>query len=135
MNKCVYCHREIRELRLVTVGKEQEPLACCGEDCARGTLQFYRFFERTKAVFLAGITVSMALLFAGVILLSMRRMQPGAYAMGAAMSLLGLIILLFPFATPQTFNLLGIRKTVWFVRLLGVAIIALGPLTAYWLMT
>lgn len=134
-SKCVYCNNEIHEPHAVVVGKEKDALTCCSETCVKKVLAFYRFFDRTKVFFFIGIAVSMILLFVSVFYLTVRQMLVGSIWMGASLALLGLIIVLFPFATPQTFNALGIRKTVWITRLIGLCVIALGPLLAYFVRT
>ena len=55
--------------------------------------------------------------------------------MGVSISLLGLIILPFPFATSQTFSLLGIRKSIWVTRLIGIGVVVLGSFLAYFVRT
>lgn len=133
MNKCAYCHHEIHEPHPVVAGKEQASLTCCSKTCAEKVLAFYSFFDRTKVFFFLGLAFFMILLFGSVFLLSLKHMWMGSLLMGASFVLLGLLVILFPFATPQTFDLLGIKKTVWVTRLLGLCVMALGPLLTYWL--
>lgn len=133
MDKCAYCHREMHELYPVSVGEDKEPLTCCCDDCSQKAIAFYRYFDRTKVLFYVGIGISLvAQLVAPFFLLgSMKTL--GAVGTGASFSLLGLIIVLFPFATPQTFAMLGIRGTLRLTRLIGIVMVLLGPLLAYWM--
>ncbi|AFA50078.1 hypothetical protein [Acetobacterium woodii] len=133
MNKCAYCHNEIHEPHPVVAGKNQDSLVCCSESCVEKVLAFYNFFDRTKIFFFIGLTLFMILLFGSVFLLSLKNMWLGSLLMGSSFGLLGLLVILFPFATPQTFDLLGIQKTISVTRLLGLFVLALGPLLTYWL--
>ena len=46
--------------------------------------------------------------------------------MGSSLALMGLTMLLFPLATPQTFEIFGIYKTIWITRILGICVIIIG---------
>jgi hypothetical protein len=105
---------------------------CCGE-CESKALGFYRFFKKTKAIFITGIILVFALLFVAILFLSAGHMGVGGIIMGGSVSLLGAVTAVFPFATPQTFAMLGIHKTVMLTRALGIAVTALGPVLAYWM--
>lgn len=135
MNKCAYCHEEVSDPHSVVTGKEKDCLICCSETCAEKALSFYNYFDRTKVFFVIGLAISMVLLFVSIILLSIRQMWNGSIFLGVSFSLLGLIILLFPFATPQTFSSLGIRKAIWVTRLFGIGVMALGLFLAYFVRT
>ncbi len=135
MNKCAYCHEEVGDPHSVVAGKEKDSLICCSDTCAEKTRSFYNYFDQTKVFFFIGLAISMVLLFVSVILLSIKHMWNGSIFMGVSISLLGLIVLLFPFATPQTFSFLGIRKAIWVTRLIGIGVMALGPFLAYFVRT
>lgn len=130
MVKCIYCNRKEKLLRPLTVGKEQTPVECCSEECAEKTRAFFAFFDRTKPLFFIGIGLSMALIFCSAVILTAVGLLPGGILMGAAFAVLGITALLFPFATPQTFAIFGIRKTLWLTRGLGLFCILIAPLIA-----
>lgn len=135
MNKCAYCHGEVSIPHSIVVGNENDCQICCSDTCAEKTRSFYNYFDQTKVLFFIGLAISMVLLFVSVILLSIKQMWNGSIFMGVSISLLGLIVLLFPFATPQTFSFLGIQKAIWVTRLIGVGAVALGPFLAYFVRT
>lgn len=130
---CAYCGRKSDILHTVAAGKDKTPLSCCSEGCEAKAKRFYGFFDHTKYIFLAGIAVSVIMLFVSVFMLSAGNTETGDSLIGISMSFLGVIVMVFPFATPQTFDLLGIRKTVLLTRILGVFVIALGPLLELWM--
>ena len=130
MSRCAYCHRDI-EIPHTASQPDGEPLPCCSEDCIERLDAFYGFFEHTKILFFAGIVLSILLLLVSAFLLLLRHMLPGSILFGSSLSLLGLIVTIFPFATPQTFAMLGVRRTLLVTRLLGVVIFLSGPLMAW----
>lgn len=55
--------------------------------------------------------------------------------MSSGLALIGLDVLAFPFATPETFSIFGIKKAICVTRVLGVFIILISPLIGYLLWT
>lgn len=135
MSKCVYCHKEIENLHPVIAGKDKETLSCCNDDCSKKTQSFYQFFDHTKNIFILFIIVIVVLLFASSIILSTGKSLLGGILMGLDFVLLGLTITIFPFATPQTFSIFGIKKTLFIVRIFGIILIALSPLLVLFLIS
>lgn len=127
MDKCFYCNKKIEFPLPVEVGKDKKIVNCCNDDCAKKVLAFYHFFEQKKILFYIGITLVMILLFVGPIVIFKMKLL-GNILLGLSLFLMGLTFLLFPFATPQTFQMLGIKKTIWLVRIIGICIIVLSPL-------
>ncbi len=48
------------------------------------------------------------------------------YSVGIITSLIGVVIVIFPFATPETVNWLGLKKAIIAVRTAGFLTIAIG---------
>lgn len=127
MDKCFYCNTKT-ELSLTTqIGKDKETVTCCSNDCIQKTGSFIQFFERRKSIFYVGIALSLILLFTGVFTI-IEVKTAGAALMGSAVVLLGLTSVLFPFATPQTYRLFGIKKTTRVTRIIGTCAVLLGLL-------
>ena len=135
MSKCVYCNKNTDTLHPVVVGKDKETVTCCCDDCDEKTLAFYQFVDRTKPLFIIGIVFSLLAIFAAVFVLTAKNLWLGGILLGSGFALLGLTVIIFPFGTPQTFELFGIRKTLWIVRIMGVIVILLSPLMAFFVMT
>ena len=135
MGKCAYCNREVVGPVPTSVG-EGTVLTCCCDDCKGRTLAFYRNFEKYKSLFIIGIILSVVLIFVGVFVNAFTgSVFLLAVFFASGLAALGLICLLFPFATPETFSLLGIKKTVLAVRVMGVVIILASPLVAFFVMS
>jgi hypothetical protein len=69
-----------------------------------------------------------------VIALTFEIMKFGSIFMSSGVALIGLDALVFPFATPQTFEIFGIKRAVPLTRAIGVCVIILSPLLAYLLL-
>jgi hypothetical protein len=135
MDKCVYCHKEIEKVNTFTAEKNGDQLTCCSDVCKQKTSAFLNYFEKTKLYFYIGIFLSVGLVMAGVIVNAMTNsITLLAVLMAGGFILLGIIIILFPFATPQLFTSCGIRKALRIVRLVGIVIILLGPIMALYLL-
>ena len=124
MKKCFYCNTKSEMPEIITF--ENESITICGDECSAKTISFIQFAERTKVFFVIGIVVSIVMTF-GTIFAVFSELV-GLVLLCAGWSLLGLTICVFPLATPQTFQLLGIKKTVKLTRVIGVLIIATTPL-------
>jgi hypothetical protein len=124
MALCAYCSNDIETPHPVAVDKGTE-LVCCSGECAGKTSEFLAFFRRFKPAFAAGLALSLVVLFAGVFVLSAQVKLIGGLLMGTGFSLMGLTVVLFPFATPQTFSMLNIRKAVRYTRLIGICAVAI----------
>lgn len=127
MIKCFYCNNKTERPLTIQIGQDKETVTCCSDDCTQKALSFIQLYERKKYIFYTGIALSLVLLFAGVFTIIEVKIA-GAALMGSALSLLGLTALLAPFATPQTYQLFGIKKTTRVTRIIGACVIILGPL-------
>lgn len=126
MDKCFYCNSRIEQPHTAEVGTDKQTVTCCSEDCIQKTNSFLQFFERKKLPFYIGIALSLVILFTGAFTIIEAKIV-GAAFMGSALVLLGLTSLLTPFATPQTYQLFGIRKTTRITRIIGICVMLLGP--------
>lgn len=52
-------------------------------------------------------------------------------AVGILVSLLGMLVIIFPFTTPETIHWLGIKKSIILMRALGVLTILIGIFIAF----
>ena len=126
MQKCFYCNKEIETPQSMTI--ENETFVCCSDKCSKKTLAFSQFVKRTKLFFGLGLFISLALLFGSTFSFILTNKQIGIILLCFGWVLLGLTICVFPFATPQTFQMLGIQKTELLVRIFGIIIIATTPI-------
>lgn len=127
----MYCHREMETLFPAAVGKDRTVITCCSDECVHKSERFMDFFDRHKTHFLILLAVAAAVFFSGVLILDGINKAVGSAVFSAGFGLFGFDVFLFPFATPQTFDLLGIRGTAALARVLGAAIVAASPFLAY----
>ena len=127
MQKCFYCSNKTDAMKTITVKKET--LSCCDDECSARTLAFIGFTERAKVFFITGLVVSTVMILSLTFSVMFSALT-GIILFCGGWALLGLTICIFPFATPQTFQWLGIRKTVILTRLVGILIIVTTPIWA-----
>jgi hypothetical protein len=77
-----------------------------------------RFMERVSRFGLAFVLL-MILLSIGVVMAAATSHQ----FVGLAVGLMGVMLVVFPFASPQVVNAIGIQKSITFARSLGVGLI------------
>lgn len=135
MIKCVYCNKEVETPYSATCGEDNKTVTCGNDDCAKRTEAFFRFGERAKPFFTVGIIISLIFIFVSVIFLTIGKMVVGSILIGTGFALVGLTMLIFPLATPQTYSMYGIRKTTLITRIIGLCIVIAGPLLALYVMS
>lgn len=119
--KCMYCNKKIPEGIENAVIEKIDGLTCtfCGEKCKEDCENFLSFAKKYEKLFLVLIFVPMILCtFASFIL--------GEWVVCLMMVILGAAITLFPFCTPQTIQLTGVKKSVLIGRILGIVLIGMG---------
>ena len=110
--RCGYCGRK-------TGGGE-----FCSRDCES---RYEKTLEKDRGKigwFVLGMAAGMAVMFWGVFSFRDR-------LMGTGLLLMGLTVLLLPFTTPETTELLGYRRSRMLGRLLGLLLAAVGVWTGW----
>lgn len=127
MTHCCYCGKAMDAPNPIVVGKDREVVSCCSDACAERTRRFYGFVDRTLPLFWIGIILSTGMVMAGS-LFSATGKAAGLTSLlaGCGLGLMGLVSILFPFGTPECFQWVGIRRTVWAVRALGALTMGFG---------
>ncbi|MDP4152778.1 MAG: hypothetical protein Q8865_04950 [Bacillota bacterium] len=125
MEKCLYCGKSIETPHTATAGKKNEPITCCCETCVKKAQRFYRYVDFTLPFFWLGVIASICLIVYTAFT------TPNLMYVWGGLSLLGLTALLFPFATPETFSMLGIKKAAIITRILGAAIMIAGAILMF----
>ena len=129
MSRCYYCHNNIENPFPVQLGTDTMVVSCCSEDCANKATAFFEFFKRIKTLFCIVLGIIFAIFMVSSFIIIAAKFI-GSILMGSSLALMGLLFLLFPFATPQTFQIFGIKKTIWITRIISIASIALGYMIA-----
>ncbi len=121
--RCLWCGKETgenyREIMLPAKrpGPPGESAIVCSAACERSALEALKFVRKNSYLFLAGIVSGLVLAVLGGFTRTLRL---------AGVFVIGLTALLFPFVTPQTVKIFGLRRGMMLGRLLGVILLVLG---------
>jgi hypothetical protein len=120
--KCLWCGIKKEDLFEEEIKYKNQILKAyfCNKKHINETIKFIQFAEKHYWHFFIGIIV---FFIVGLII-----MLNGFINLGALIALagLGLTIIIFPFATPQTNELLGLKRSIIIVRFLGIICILIG---------
>ncbi|HEX8615967.1 MAG TPA: hypothetical protein VF911_00160 [Thermoanaerobaculia bacterium] len=124
-NVCVWCHMAGSEsLEMVECDRERVPV----HPSHRALLESY--CDETKAAkwrFLGGIGASILLGHIGVLLLLLSPAETfGAVTAGVATAICGATLIRYPFATPETLSLIGVRRSIVAGRVAGCLIVTIA---------
>ncbi len=108
MNKCKYCGKKIYD----------DSFFCCNQ-CEINYKEITRKDNRNIGYFIAGIIIGFLIMFCGVLF-------NNNFVIGIGIMLMGSIILLLPFTTPETIAFLGYYKSKIIGRILGILMIVVG---------
>jgi len=122
--KCAWCKEPSQEIILgeFTFRGTTFHADFCSFDHVEETRRFLKFAETHFVHFFLGLIVPGIL---GIILVVINLSSLGVFTTLAG---IGITSIIFPFATTQTNDLLGFKKAIILVRILGIIIIGLGIL-------
>ena len=112
------------EVKEVTFKSSVEEIAICCQECEDRLVAFCRYAESHVWHFFAGILLLPAL--GGVIAVWRESVDSGALGylvMGVGM---GAAIIKYPFVTPQTAKMLGMKKGILLARIIGTLLVLAG---------
>lgn len=119
--KCMYCNKKIPGEMENGIIEKIDGMTCsfCSETCKEDCEKFLGFAKKYEKLFLALVFIPMIICtFASFIL--------GEWVVCLMIVILGATLTLFPFCTPQTIQLTGVKKSVLIGRILGIALIVGG---------
>jgi hypothetical protein len=120
--RCVWSHRHDPGTRPITLRPGERYAEETVWVCPAHEEQFRRFYAyaaRYGSTFIALIGLIVLAGF-GLVLFE------SSVGLGLLLMGIGAVMLVFPFATPQTVQMLGVRTSVWLVRLGGLLMIGFG---------
>lgn len=131
--RCLYCNKSsaaapLTESTTKLTGFASSGYYYCSEACHEGILQFDKRVKENSARFLVLITVS-ALSFIPLLVLSFLSEYGSVFIpLSCALPLIciGIVLIMYPFATPETNNWWGIRKSIKVVKRSGYALVLCG---------
>ncbi|MGL4991905.1 MAG: hypothetical protein ACRCYE_05525 [Sarcina sp.] len=120
--KCLYCGKNISDVSTaIKVGEKFDEYYVCDEYCEEKFNSFNKYVKKNSKFFLLGILGIFIIYLIGLIFNAF-------YAISFLLFSLGILLYIFPFATPQTNQIFGIKKSIKIVKLLGSALFILGLL-------
>ena len=129
MKRCFYCGTK-KEVFVTFEKPRCESLRrykYCDGKCVNNTNEFKGLIDKTKKLFWTGIGTAVFLCLLGIILSSFF-LIPAMILMTFSFFILGLTIVLLPVPTPEFLAMLGIKKMLIVVRVIGVSLMVLSPL-------
>ena len=125
-DKCFWCSKESPELTKTQIefrGKSEE-ISICGASCEKELRNFARYAESHIKHYLVGLALAIV---AGLFLTFWRiKIDYGALGVFTIFAGSGLVLIKFPFVTPQTVASLGAKRAISTGRVLGAISIVLG---------
>ena len=128
MQKCMWCNKKSNELmeffvpnsNLSSSNPLEKPYFVCPEH-EQKLRKFYNYAKRYAPAFIGLLALSLvSLIIAGGY--SSKNLFIASFAS------MGLIIIIFPFCTPQTITMVGVAKSIIIARILGGIIFASGAI-------
>lgn len=124
--KCDWCHRPSGDLEVkeVTFKSSVEEITICSQECEDPLVAFYRYAESRVWHFLAGLLLLPAI--GGAVAIWRENVDNGALGyliMGVGM---GAVIFKYPFVTPQTVQMMGMKKGILLGRMIGALLVLAG---------
>jgi hypothetical protein len=101
----------------ILIKRTEKQFYGCSDECTNKTNAFWRYALRTQFLFWIGVVSTVVLCFIGFVNLSF--IAIGLYVLGITM-------VLFPFATPETISSLGVKKSILSVRVSAIFIFLLA---------
>lgn len=114
--KCLWCNKPCEND--IPIKDDEETYACCSVECKIKAEKFLKYAKKTGPIFLILTIACIVTILIG----SVSNHKIVYYSMAA----MGVIVLIFPFCTPQTTQVVGLKKSILIGRCLGILVIALG---------
>jgi len=105
--------------------KEDVELHYCSSECHNEIMDYSSFVNENAGRFLWFITVIVILNIVLPLVLTFIIIPAVPFASAFLLSLLGLIIFIYPIATPETNQMMGIRKSVRLVKRIELSLIVI----------
>ncbi|MGL4774040.1 MAG: hypothetical protein ACRC2K_10775 [Clostridium sp.] len=118
--RCGYCGKKLNGDLIV-----REENFFCNKDCIEEYDKFKELVERKSKSFIISIVLSLALMFIGMLTVAINEIIGVVVISIGTLILFGSMIV-FPFATPETVKLIGIKKSVMLVRILAIIAIIIS---------
>ena len=119
---CAYCGK--RQAHIIE--EDNGEYAFCNKVCQKSYSTAMKNMKKNSKWFYAGLAVSVVIMLAGAFSSIFIGETYLPYIVGGSIMMMGTVIILFPFCTPQTIKKLGIRKSETLARISGMGLELLG---------
>ncbi len=132
MSKCANCGKEDASIEFEAYtwhggSKKNVKFICCSEECKREAEQFITYVNKNVRKFITLIIIGTLSFIPFIILYSIYKNDIfGVFSAVAPLAIIGLAIYKYPFSTPQTNSVLGLKKASRTVKVIGLSLIAAG---------
>jgi hypothetical protein len=129
--KCAWCNKENEQIKQIKVLTKKGFGPNLQETtyfvCLEHEQKFRKFYDRVRRYALLFIGLSAISLLGLIVsaLLANNNYLFG-YLLIASFAFIGLVFIIFPFATPETIEMVGVAKSIRLVRIIGTVIFAIG---------
>lgn len=108
MKKCGYCGKEVKG-----------ELDFCSDGCEKSYKDENEKDERRIKYFAGGI-------FLGLLVIAVSAFTKSVFMVGIGVIIMGIVVFLLPFTTPETIAFLGYKRAKTAGRIAGIVLIAVG---------
>ena len=108
MKKCGYCGKEVKD-----------ELDFCSDGCEKSYKDENEKDERRIKYFAGGIVL-------GLLVIAVSAFTKSVFMVGIGVIIMGIVVFLLPFTTPETIAFLGYKKAKTAGRIAGIVLIAVG---------
>ncbi|PKM77454.1 MAG: hypothetical protein CVU90_07525 [Firmicutes bacterium HGW-Firmicutes-15] len=130
MPKCAYCHKDAMEKIPADYNIGLQEQYYCSEICKKELTDYINAAKKNGNLFIGLTLGSILIMVIGNGLISALNFDEHYtfIVMFVALSVVGITIIKFPFCTPQTVRMVGIKKAKIVARILGLILIIIGGL-------
>ncbi|MDH5768355.1 MAG: hypothetical protein OEZ31_05295 [Nitrospirota bacterium] len=133
--RCLWCGKSNREnfkeivLTIKKAGPQQESAIVCSEKCEQSVFAMCQFIEKNLFSFYTGIALGIVFGLSGLLIPIFG--QKILFISLIGVFIIGLTFLIFPFVTPQTVKMFGLRAGMVFGRISGIVLLLIGIILVF----
>ena len=116
--KCLYCDDLLKNPYSIKIGDLMSDF--CNAGCSNRATAFFKYMKRAKIFFYMLIIIAIMLVLSSIVFAMLENTQKTVLLLLFGVFLSGLTMCIFPFATPESIQGLGIRRSKHIVRTFGV---------------
>ena len=137
--KCLWCgksgdgdYKEI-EFKEAITNAPVEPVLVCNDECEKALIETEKTFKGKLKNFIIGLVVGMMLFMTGAVLAAVNERLLAV--MGSGLVVLGVTFFFYPFVTPQTVGMMGMKKGFLVGRAAGALFVVGGVVLSVVMLT